>query len=144
MSRFGAPFARWDGKGVPRGVAGEEIELAARLVVVANYIEVEHDGGVDAAIALHRWVRGRGDRPGVVEGLASAAADILDGLEEHTWDAVVAAEPGDRGRLVEPSSTPCSGRSVISPISSPMVHRPFGTGRRSRRDSRDSAATSGA
>jgi len=94
-------FARWDGKGVPRGVAGEEIELAARLVVVANYIEVEHRlRGVDAAIAFSRRFAGSVMDPGVVEGLASGAADILDGLEEHTWDAVVAAEPGDRGRLV--------------------------------------------
>ncbi len=93
-------FARWDGKGVPRGVAGEEIELAARLLVVANYIEVEHRlRGVDAAIAFSRRFAGSVMDPAVVEGLASGAGEILDGLEPHTWDMVVAAEPG-RARLV--------------------------------------------
>ena len=94
-------FARWDGKGVPRGLAGEEIELAARLLVVANYIEVEHRlHGVDAAIAFARRFAGSVMDPTMVEGLASGAAEILDGLEQHPWDAVLAAEPGGRARLV--------------------------------------------
>jgi HD-GYP domain-containing protein (c-di-GMP phosphodiesterase class II) len=94
-------FARWDGKGVPRGLSGEGIALAARLLVVANYVEVEHRlRGVDSAIAFSRRFAGSVMDPEVVEGLASGAGEILDGLEEHSWDAVVAAEPGRRPRLV--------------------------------------------
>jgi len=94
-------FARWDGKGVPRGLSGEAIGLAARLLVVANYIEVEHRlRGVDAAVAFSRRFAGSVMDPGVVDGLVSGAGEILGGLEERSWDAVVAAEPGDRARLV--------------------------------------------
>jgi HD-GYP domain-containing protein (c-di-GMP phosphodiesterase class II) len=94
-------FARWDGKGVPRGLSGEAIALAARLLVVANYIEVEHRlRGVDSAIAFSRRFAGSVMDPQVVEALASGAEAILDGLEEPSWDAVVAAEPGGRARLV--------------------------------------------
>ena len=38
-------FARWDGKGVPRGLSGEAIAIAARVFSVANYVEVEHRAG---------------------------------------------------------------------------------------------------
>ena len=94
-------FARWDGKGVPRGLSGEAIELAARLLVVANYIEVEHRlRGVDAAIAFSRRFAGSVMDPTVVDGIVGGAGEIFQGLEEHSWDAVVAAEPGDRARLV--------------------------------------------
>ncbi|MGH2904542.1 MAG: HD domain-containing phosphohydrolase [Solirubrobacteraceae bacterium] len=94
-------FARWDGKGLPRGLSGESIELAARLLVVANYVEVEHRlRGVDAAIALSRRFARSVMDPEVVEGLVKGAAEILDGLDEHSWDAVVASEPAARARLL--------------------------------------------
>jgi HD-GYP domain-containing protein (c-di-GMP phosphodiesterase class II) len=94
-------FARWDGKGVPRGLSGEAIALPARMLVVANYIEVEHRlRGIDSAIAFSRRFAGSVMDPEVVEGLVDGAAEILGGLGEHCWDDVVAAEPGARPRLV--------------------------------------------
>jgi HD-GYP domain-containing protein (c-di-GMP phosphodiesterase class II) len=94
-------FARWDGKGVPRGLSGEEIALPARLLTVANYIEVEHRlRGIDSAIAFSRRYAGSLMDPGMVEAFADGAAEILDGLEEHGWDDVIAAEPGARPRLL--------------------------------------------
>jgi HD-GYP domain-containing protein (c-di-GMP phosphodiesterase class II) len=94
-------FARWDGKGVPRGLSGEAIALPARLFAVANYIEVAHRvQGVDSAIALSRRFAGSVMDPEVVEALVGGAGEILDGLDEHGWDEVVAAEPGARPRLV--------------------------------------------
>ena len=94
-------FARWDGKGVPRGLAGEEIELAARVFVVANYIEVEHrTHGVEAAVAFARRFSGSLLDPQVVNTLMADAREILDRLDEHGWDAVVATEPGSRPRLL--------------------------------------------
>jgi HD-GYP domain-containing protein (c-di-GMP phosphodiesterase class II) len=38
--------------------------------------------------------------PEVVNGLVNGAAEILDGLDEHSWDAVIAAEPGSHPRLL--------------------------------------------
>jgi HD-GYP domain-containing protein (c-di-GMP phosphodiesterase class II) len=98
---LGHTFARWDGKGVPRGVSGEEIALPARLFAVANYIEVEHRlRGTDAAIAFARRHAGSVMDPEAVEGLVDGREQILGGLDEHGWDEVVGAEPGDRARLV--------------------------------------------
>jgi hypothetical protein len=48
-------FARWDGRGIPRGVSGEALPLAIRLVQVASIAEVHHrGGGGEAAIAVAR------------------------------------------------------------------------------------------
>jgi HD-GYP domain-containing protein (c-di-GMP phosphodiesterase class II) len=94
-------FARWDGKGVPRGLSGEAIALPARLFAVANYIEVQHRlHGVDAAVAFSRRFAGSVMDPEVVEVLVGGAGAILEGLDEHGWDDVIAAEPGTRARLV--------------------------------------------
>ena len=32
-------FERWDGKGTPAGIAGEQIALSARIVVIADIVE---------------------------------------------------------------------------------------------------------
>jgi HD-GYP domain-containing protein (c-di-GMP phosphodiesterase class II) len=94
-------FARWDGKGVPRGLSGEGIKLAARVVAVANYIEVEHRlRGVDAALAFSRSFAGSVMDPHLVDSLVAGADDILEGLDDQPWDAVLAAEPGGRVRLL--------------------------------------------
>jgi HD-GYP domain-containing protein (c-di-GMP phosphodiesterase class II) len=107
--RFGASvrdplqhtFARWDGKGVPRGISGEEIKIAARVLVVANYIEVEHRlRGVDSALDLCRRHAGAVMDPRLVDALLSHTDEILGDLHEHSWDAVLAAEPAGRPRLV--------------------------------------------
>jgi HD-GYP domain-containing protein (c-di-GMP phosphodiesterase class II) len=94
-------FARWDGKGVPRGVSGEAIALPARLFAVANYIEVAHRlHGLAPAIAFSRRFAGSVMDPEVVEVLVDGAAEILDGLDEDGWEEVIAAEPGARPRLL--------------------------------------------
>jgi HD-GYP domain-containing protein (c-di-GMP phosphodiesterase class II) len=94
-------FARWDGKGVPRGVCGEAIEIGARVLTVANYIEVGYrKDGVDGALALSRRHAGSVMDPSLVDALAGAADEILEGLDEHCWDAVLAGEPAGRARLL--------------------------------------------
>ena len=46
-------FERWDGKGEPDGVEREEVLPSARLVHLADVVEVfHHIGGVHAALTL--------------------------------------------------------------------------------------------
>src|SRR5215217_1544848 len=46
-------FERWDGKGTPAGLAGEEIALPARIVVIADMVEAfRRLGGVEAAVEV--------------------------------------------------------------------------------------------
>ena len=61
-------FERWDGKGVPAEAKGEEILMPARLVNLADVVEVYHrNGGVDAAIAVARERSGSQFDPALVD-----------------------------------------------------------------------------
>ena len=88
-------FSRWDGKGIPKGTGGEALPLPIRLVHVAELAEVFHrSGGVDGAIAVVRARSGTQFDPRLAGAFADCAGELLDGLDDSTWDAVIAAEPG--------------------------------------------------
>ena len=88
-------FERWDGKGDPEGVAGEDLLLPTRLVGLADVVEVfHHAGGVDAAIAVARERSGTQFDPAIVELFCDAAHEIFAELEAVTsWDALMAMDP---------------------------------------------------
>ena len=88
-------FERWDGKGEPDGVRGEEVLLASRLVNLADVVVVfERADGVDAAIAVARARRGTQFDPGLVDLFVSEAEGLFAGLDGvSTWEAAMAAEP---------------------------------------------------
>jgi HD-GYP domain-containing protein (c-di-GMP phosphodiesterase class II) len=89
-------FERWDGKGTPAQVKGEEIGVAARIVNLADVLAVFYRvGGMDTAIEIARDRRGTQFDPALVE-LVSKDADLLfaELAEEATWDTIIDAEPG--------------------------------------------------
>jgi len=94
-------FERWDGKGTPAGLAGEEIALPARIVVIADMVEAfRRLGGVEAAVEVARRRAGRQFDPGLATRVSENAETLLEGLAEMTgWDAVIAAEPELAGRM---------------------------------------------
>ena len=96
-------FTRWDGKGVPQGIAGERIAPTVRLFHVADSIEVIHrTHGLGAAVDLARAWRGTQFAPGVVDAFSSAADSVLGGLDDVAdWDAAIAHEPGLQARQTE-------------------------------------------
>ena len=60
-------FARWDGRGIPAGVSGTAIDIATRLVHLADVVEVHHRrDGVPAALAVARGRAGSSLDPDVV------------------------------------------------------------------------------
>jgi HD-GYP domain-containing protein (c-di-GMP phosphodiesterase class II) len=89
-------FTRWDGKGVPEGIAGEAIAPTVRLFHLADSVEVLYRAqGRDAAVRLARAWRGTQFAPDVVDAFIAAPADLLAGLEEvESWDASIAHLPG--------------------------------------------------
>ncbi|WP_209306269.1 HD domain-containing phosphohydrolase [Blastococcus sp. CT_GayMR19] len=94
-------FARWDGSGVPSGVAGEEITLPARLVHLADVVEVfSRTAGVEAAVAVARARRGTKFDPGLVDVFCSVAPEVLgavtDGPDVHE---MISADPLLQDRL---------------------------------------------
>ena len=89
-------YERWDGKGVPNGLNGEAISLAARVVCLADVVEVHNrSGGVEAARAVAKERSGGEFDPHLVTLLCECAEDVLEGLDQETsWAEVIAEEPG--------------------------------------------------
>jgi HD-GYP domain-containing protein (c-di-GMP phosphodiesterase class II) len=93
-------FARWDGKGLPRGLGGAEIELSMRICVLVDAAEVlERERGVQASHAVLLGSRGAWFDPALVDAWCSA--DLTVDASIDLWDEVVAREPGDRAPLTE-------------------------------------------
>jgi HD-GYP domain-containing protein (c-di-GMP phosphodiesterase class II) len=96
-------FTRWDGKGVPGDVAGEDIALPMRLFHLADTVEVFHRAdGTDAAIDVARARRGKNFDPAIVDSFCAVAGDVLgDPGGEPDWRAVIHDEPSLQQRLTE-------------------------------------------
>jgi HD-GYP domain-containing protein (c-di-GMP phosphodiesterase class II) len=95
LDALGSAYEMWDGRGWPGKLSGEEVPLASRVAMLAEYVEVAHRvGGVDAARALVRKRSGGQFDPAFAEVMDRDAGEILSGLDAiATWEAVVGAEP---------------------------------------------------
>ena len=88
-------FTRWDGRGVPDGVGGDEVARCVRLFHLADCVEVAYQrGGIDAAVELARSRRGKQFDPEVVDAFCALGADLFEGLDETTdWPTVISQDP---------------------------------------------------
>ncbi len=91
-------YERWDGKGVPEGVEGDRVPIAARIVTLSDIVEVHNrTGGIDAARRVVRDRAGAEFDPDLAELFCDRADELLDGLDsDATWPDVIDAEPGLR------------------------------------------------
>ena len=72
-------FARWDGRGVPEGLGGEDVADVVRLFHVGNVVEVHaRAGGLEAARAVTRARRGAQFDPRMVDAFLEVSASLLD------------------------------------------------------------------
>lgn len=118
-------FERWDGQGVPHGVAGEEIAIAARVATVARDAELwARIGGISAARELVDRRRGRAYDPDVADAFLDAGSGALTETEgESLWDAVVAAEPGNRRSVPESQlDERLTAFAAFADLKSPFTH----------------------
>ena len=94
-------FERWDGRGLPNGVRGENIPVEIHIVRLADVVEVHlRTGGLDRAIDVVRSRRGTQFSPTVADVFERDAAAIVDGLlEVDVWTAALAQAP-DRDRTL--------------------------------------------
>src|SRR2546423_1840299 len=97
-------FTRWDGKGVPGGVGGEEIAFPMRLLQLADIVEVFHRiDGTDSAVEVARARRGKQFDPAVVDAFCDVAPDVLgDASSDVDWEALIDEEPALQRRLNDP------------------------------------------
>jgi HD-GYP domain-containing protein (c-di-GMP phosphodiesterase class II) len=94
-------FTRWDAKGVPDGVGGEQIARPVRLFHLADTVEVFHRaGGVEAAVEMARARRGKHFDPEVVDLFCQTASEVLADMDAAAeCAALIEAEPGLRRHL---------------------------------------------
>jgi HD-GYP domain-containing protein (c-di-GMP phosphodiesterase class II) len=87
-------YERWDGKGYPDGLAGEEVPVAVRVVAAARDAEMwqRQHGWLAAAEVLARR-RGRGCDPTVVDVLLADGERWVAELGDDPCAAVLDAEP---------------------------------------------------
>jgi HD-GYP domain-containing protein (c-di-GMP phosphodiesterase class II) len=95
----------WDGRGMPDGLRGEEIPLAARILCLAQTVEVFHaNGGVKAARAMATRRRGRWFDPALVDAFLHFCGDrdfwaALESPDVSEWEPPDFALVGDDARL---------------------------------------------
>src|SRR5262249_28649919 len=94
---LGQLYERWDGKGIPNGLRGEQIAPAVRIVTLTQDAIVFHRlSGIEAAITVAKERKGAAYEPRVAETFCQHAGQLLVGLDgEPSWDAVLALEPGE-------------------------------------------------
>jgi HD-GYP domain-containing protein (c-di-GMP phosphodiesterase class II) len=95
LDAISGSYERWDGRGWPDGRKGEEVPVAARLVQLAEFIEVAgRVGGVGAAVALARKRSGKQFDPTLATLVCEQAPAIFSGLDSvGAFEAVIEAEP---------------------------------------------------
>jgi HD-GYP domain-containing protein (c-di-GMP phosphodiesterase class II) len=95
-------YARWDGKGVPKGLAGDHLALSARISHVAEACEVFHrTRGTHAAVDMVESRRGTHFDPSVVAAVAADPEPLFEGLDGNTADALLDLAPVQRPMLTE-------------------------------------------
>ncbi|HEX6331619.1 MAG TPA: HD domain-containing phosphohydrolase [Actinomycetota bacterium] len=86
---------RWDGKGAPQKLRGDEIAIAARIAEPAMQSVIYHRlGGAEAVAAMIERRAGGWFDPAVAGVVREIAPIVLDRLDqEDPWTAVLEAEP---------------------------------------------------
>jgi HD-GYP domain-containing protein (c-di-GMP phosphodiesterase class II) len=87
-------YERWDGKGYPDGLAGEDVPIAVRVVAAARDAEMlQRRHGWPAAAEVLAGRRGRGCDPAVIDVLLADGARWLDEVGDDPYAAILDAEP---------------------------------------------------
>jgi HD-GYP domain-containing protein (c-di-GMP phosphodiesterase class II) len=89
-------YERWDGKGVPQGLAGDDVPLAIRVAVVARDVDVWWArSGAEETLAMLARRRGRAYDPAVVDAFTTEGRSWIADLEGvDVWQTVLDADRG--------------------------------------------------
>jgi HD-GYP domain-containing protein (c-di-GMP phosphodiesterase class II) len=91
-------YERWDGKGMPGDLRGEQIPQAVRLMQVAQDADVAFQrGGAELARRILAGRAGSGLDPAAVTAFLSAGDQVFKDLDAPSiWEDTLLAEPGPR------------------------------------------------
>ncbi|MEX2554421.1 MAG: HD domain-containing phosphohydrolase [Actinomycetota bacterium] len=89
-------YERWDGKGGPRKLSGDEIAIGSRILSVAHQAEIHHRvHGREAAKEMSRHRSGGWFDPACVDAFLRCADGLFDRIERGSvWDEALNVEPG--------------------------------------------------
>jgi HD-GYP domain-containing protein (c-di-GMP phosphodiesterase class II) len=87
---------RWDGKGLPGRLKGDQIAVATRFATFAHIVvAADHDDGRDGLTGVVRRLSGRSIDPDIAETFLADVAGIMETTSgADCWDRLLAAEPG--------------------------------------------------
>jgi HD-GYP domain-containing protein (c-di-GMP phosphodiesterase class II) len=95
-------YARWDGKGVPRDLAGDALALSARISHIAEACEVfQRTAGVERAVEMVRSRSGTHFDPKIAAAVEPDPEALFEGLADDTVDEILDAEPIERPPLTD-------------------------------------------
>lgn len=96
LRALGYAFERWDGKGLPNGIAGEEIPASCRIAIVARDFDLlNRVWGPETATRILVERKGKAYDPRVLEAALRLGPRLLADIEDGSlWDTVLEAEPG--------------------------------------------------
>jgi HD-GYP domain-containing protein (c-di-GMP phosphodiesterase class II)/DNA-binding CsgD family transcriptional regulator len=96
LHALGCAFERWDGKGFPNGIAGEEIPASCRVAIVArDFNLLSRVWGPDTATDVLRERNGKAYEPRVLHAALEHGPRLTAQIENGSlWDALLDAEPG--------------------------------------------------
>jgi HD-GYP domain-containing protein (c-di-GMP phosphodiesterase class II) len=95
IKALGYAFERWDGKGIPAGVRGDEIPLAVRVTTVTHTLVTQGQRGQPRDISGMVARRAGTDfDPAVAAAFTRRFEDLLESISaESVWDQALEAEP---------------------------------------------------
>jgi putative nucleotidyltransferase with HDIG domain len=102
-------YERWDGKGMPGDLSGEQIPLAVRLMQVAQDADVAFQvGGPELAGRVLRERAGHLLDPQAVAAFEAVGDRVFDDLDAPSiWDDALASEPGPQPVIGEDRLDDC-------------------------------------
>ena len=94
-------FERYDGAGLPKGLAGESIPLPMRIAQLADMAEIHQRAfGIEGAVAMARTRRGGQFDPQIVDAFVKHADKILAGpAAGYVWATALREAPDRQLRL---------------------------------------------
>ena len=100
---LGQLYERWDGKGLPRNVEGEDLTPAVLVVALAQDMVLFYRlGGLQASLKTARERSGGAYSPALVDVFCAHAEELCSELDqEPSWSEVLSLEPGPHETLTE-------------------------------------------
>ena len=93
-------FERWDGGGLPSGLHGHQIPLAARVVQIAEIAEVhQRTHGTSGALAVARARSGGQFDPALVEALGRCRQQLKQLPDQDVWQRALELAPDHGVRI---------------------------------------------